>query len=254
MAWNPDTYNKFKSDRFAPFYDLLALVKSKPDMEVTDLGCGTGELTGKLGDSLPGARILGIDSSEQMLSQSSAFANDKVQFEKRSIEQHVESDKKWDLVFSNAAIQWVDDHETLFPKIISTIKEGGQLLVQMPDQHQNISNQLLDELAYNEPFSSALKGWKRTSPVLDIDRYSQIFFENGSKSMTVFEKIYPLVLTDADALFDWVSGTAMIPYIEKLNEEIRPLFIDQYKNLLRTRFDKSPVFYPFRRIILEATF
>jgi len=254
MAWNPDTYNKFKSDRFAPFYDLLALVKSKPDMEVTDLGCGTGELTGKLADALPGARIVGIDSSEQMLSQSPAFANGKVQFEKRSIEQHVESDKKWDLVFSNAAIQWVDDHETLFPKIISTVRKGGQLLVQMPDQHQNISNQLLDELSYNEPFGSALKGWKRTSPVLDIDRYSQIFFENGSKSMTVFEKIYPLVLADADALFDWVSGTAMIPYLEKLNGEIRPLFIDQYKNLLRTRFDKSPVFYPFRRIILEATF
>lgn len=254
MAWNPDTYNKFKSDRFAPFYDLLALAKPKPDMDVTDLGCGTGELTRILADALPGARVLGIDSSEQMLSQSAAFANDNVKFEKRSIEQHVESDKKWDLVFSNAAIQWVDDHETFFPKIISTIKKGGQLLVQMPNQHHNISNQLLDELAEKEPFRQELNNWKRTSPVLYIDWYAQIFFDNGSKSMTVFEKIYPLVLADTDALYDWVSGTAMIPYIEKLNEEIRRLFIDQYKNLLRARFDKSPVFYPFRRIILEATF
>ncbi|TDE17218.1 methyltransferase domain-containing protein [Dyadobacter psychrotolerans] len=254
MAWNPDTYNRFKSERFTPFYDLLALAKSKPEMEVIDLGCGTGELTRKLADALPGARVTGIDSSEQMLSQSQDFVSKQVIFKQLSIERFLESDKKWDLVFSNAAIQWVDDHETVFPKIISSLKENGQLLIQMPDQHHNVSNRLLDELAEKEPFREVLKGWKRVSPVLDIDRYSQILFENGSKSMTVFEKIYPLVLSDADALFDWVSGTALIPYSERLESKIKQDFIDLYRKFLQNKFAKSPVFYPFRRIILEANF
>ncbi|MCE6992038.1 methyltransferase domain-containing protein [Dyadobacter sp. CY323] len=254
MAWNPETYNQFKSDRFRPFYDLLELVKVKPGMEVIDLGCGTGELTRKLADSLPDSTVLGIDSSEEMLRDSLAFANNRVRFEQRTIEEQVGLDGKYDLVFSNAAVQWVDDHETLFPNIISMLKPGGQLLIQMPDQHHNISNRMLNRLAEKEPFRTALQGWTRTSPVLDIDQYARILFEQRSRVMNVFEKIYPLVLQDSNALFDWVSGTALIPYTEKLDGEIRDEFISEYRRLLQEKFEKPPVFYPFKRIILEATF
>ena len=254
MAWNPDIYNKFKSERFTPFYDLLALLHVKPDLDVIDLGCGTGELTRKLADALPDSIVLGIDSSQEMLNDSKPFENEYIKFECRSIEEQLNSDKKWDLVFSNAAIQWVENHEVLLPKIISAIKENGQLLIQIPDQQQNFSNKLLNELAGEEPFKSILKDWKRTSPVLDIDSYAQIFSENGSKSMTVYEKIYPLILENSNALFDWVSGTALIPYLEKLDEEYKDRFVEQYRKLLQNRFPGSPVFYSFKRIILEATF
>lgn len=177
MAWNPEVYNKFKSERFAPFYDLLALVHVKPGMEVIDLGCGTGELTRKLADTLPGSNVLGIDSSQEMLNDSKAFENEQVKFECRSIEEQLKSDKKWDLVFSNAAIQWVGNHEVLLPEIISKIRKNGQLLIQIPDQQQNISNKILNEMADEEPFKVILKDWKRTSPVLDIDSYAQIFLK-----------------------------------------------------------------------------
>ena len=254
MAWNPDTYNQFKSERFAPFYDLLALLKVRPGLNVIDLGCGTGELTSKLANILPDSTVLGLDSSSEMLSHSVNFSTPQIKFECRSIEDQLLMDTKWDLVFSNAAIQWVENHEVLLPKIISTIKENGQLLIQLPDQKQNISNKILNELADEEPFKTILKDWKRISPVLDTEAYAQILFENGSKSMTVFEKIYPLVLQDSNALFDWVSGTALIPYLEKLGDENRHTFKDRYKKRLADHFPKSPVFYPFKRIILEATF
>ena len=254
MAWNPDTYNKFKSERFEPFYDLLKLVNVRPGLEVIDLGCGTGELTRILADTLPSSRVLGIDASQEMLNDSKSFENEQVSFECITIEEQLNSDKKWDLVFSNAAIQWVEDHKTLFPRIISGIKAEGQLLVQIPDQKQNISNKILNDLADQDPFKTIFLGWKRISPVLDIDAYAQILFENGSTSMTVFEKIYPLVLQDSNALFDWVSGTALIPYLEKLDGFNKQNFIDKYKILLQSNFDKSPVFYPFKRIIIEAKF
>jgi trans-aconitate 2-methyltransferase len=254
MAWNPDTYNKFKTERFAPFYDLLALLQVKPEMEVIDLGCGTGELSRKLADALPGSKLLGIDSSVEMLSDSKVFENDRVRFECLSIEQQLAKAKKFDLVFSNAAVQWIDNHHITLPKIISLLKPEGQLLVQIPDQQQNISNQILNELAREEPFEAILKGWKRATPVLGIDAYAQIFFENGSKSMTVFEKVYPLILEDSDALFSWVSGTSLIPYLEKLDDEHKSHFVLQLKNRLRKAFPGTPVFYPFKRIIMEAKF
>ena len=215
MAWNPDTYNKFKSERFAPFYDCLNLIEVRQGINVIDLGCGTGELTRKLADALPRSRVIGIDSSQEMLNDSKAFENEQVQFELRSIEAQVNQPEKWDLVFSNAAIQWVDKHEALLPKIIAVVKSGGQLVIQLPNQNQNVSNLILNELASEEPFSKALQNWKRDSSVLEIDRYAQILFENGGQQITVFEKIYPLILKDTKALFDWVSGTALIPYTER---------------------------------------
>ena len=254
MSWNPGTYNKFKSERFAPFDDLLALLDMRPGLDVIDLGCGTGELTKKLADALPGSMVLGIDNSLEMLNDSVAFRGPQISFECRSIEQQVELDQQWDLVFSNAAIQWVNHHEKLLPKMISRLKPAGQLLVQIPAQHHNITNRILDEVAREEPFSKKLASWTRLSPVLDIDDYAQILFEGGAKTMTVYEKIYPLVLENSGALFDWVSGTALLPYVERLPGITGREFNEEYKRRLGETFNKSPLFYPFKRIIMAASF
>ena len=74
-----------------------------------------------------------------------------------------------------------------------------------------------------------MQGWKSLSPVLSIDAYAKILFENGSKTMTVYEKVYPIVVADANALFEWVSGTVLIQYLERLQEENRQYLIKEYK-------------------------
>jgi trans-aconitate 2-methyltransferase len=253
MSWNPEIYNKFKTERSAPFYDLLSLIHVKPDMTVIDLGCGTGELTRKLADFLPGADVLGVDSTPQMLKDSPAFENHQLKFECRTIEEQVSRGRKFDLAFSNAAIQWVNNHEMLLPAIISIIREGGQLLIQVPSQQHNITNKLLKDAADQEPFRNAFKNWKRISPVLPIDEYAKILFESRCESMNVFEKIYPLVLQDAHAVFDWVSGTALIPYLENLPQDLQQGFISILKKSLVSHFPGSPIFYPFKRIIMQAS-
>jgi trans-aconitate 2-methyltransferase len=254
MAWNPEIYNQFKSERSAPFYDLLALLNVRAGLEVIDLGCGTGELTAKLAEMLPEARVLGIDSSEEMLAGSRQNNGSTLDFECISIENQLKKPQQWDVVFSNAALQWVPDHESLFPQVIAKIKPGGQLLVQMPAQHHNLTNRLLNELAAQEPYAAAYEGWNRISPVLELDRYAEILFENGSKSIQVLEKIYPLVLNDADALLTWVSGTALIPYLERLAEPLKSRFREDYHVLLQQHFPKTPVFYPFKRILMAGEF
>lgn len=108
MAWNPDQYNQFKAERYAPFYDLLQLIEIKTGLDVVDLGCGTGELTHQLAEVLPDANILGINSSAEMLDKAKAYANQRLRFEQKTIEAQLDTAKLWDLVFSNAAIQWVN--------------------------------------------------------------------------------------------------------------------------------------------------
>ncbi len=254
MAWNPNVYDRFKSERYAPFYDLLALVDTRLNIDVVDLGCGTGELTSFLAEKLPQSMILGVDTSVEMLEKSKAFAADQLFFEQRSIEEQLDRGTSWDLIFSNAAIQWVNDHEGLLPKMISCLKPQGQLLIQMPAQNDNVLNQLLLELVQEKPFSEALNHWKRESPVLGIDDYARILFEQNAKDMTVYEKIYPIIVSESSELYDFISGSALIPYFERLNEQLQKEFTNEFKRRIAQKFPKSPAFYAFKRILIAAKF
>lgn len=254
MAWNPDVYDQFKEERSAPFFDLLKLVESRTGISVIDLGCGTGELTSKLLDYLEDSKVLGIDSSEEMLEKAAQFKTSRLNFEKRSIEEQLHLGDTYDLIISNAAIQWCNNHKELFPRIISKIKEGGQLAVQIPSNHEYVVHQLLRKIAETEPYKTAYNSWTRAYTVLTIEEYSRILFDNKGQGITVYEKVFPHVLEDANAVFTWASGTAMLPYIERLPENLKEQFKKDYKQELRNIFPESPVFYPFKRTFISAKF
>jgi trans-aconitate 2-methyltransferase len=250
MPWNPDVYHKFQRERSAPLDDLLALVKVRPDLRVVDLGCGTGELTRRLADHLPGSDVVGIDNSPQMLSRAAEHARPGLRFELASIE---EMGGEWDLIFSHAAVHWVSDHENLVPHLLSMLSPGGQLAVQMPSNHGHMTHRLIEELAGKEPYRTQLGGWKRVFPVLGIDEYADLLFQSGGTELTIFEKVYPHVLENADALADWTSGTALVPYFERMPEEMREAFMQEYRQRLREAYPGSPVFYGFRRTLFAAS-
>ncbi len=250
MPWNPTLYHKFQSERFAPFDDLLALVNVRGGLRVIDLGCGTGELTARLADALPGSDVVGIDNSQEMLSRAEGYARSGLRFELCPIESVT---GEWDLIFSNAALHWVEDHGSLVPRLMGMLRPGGQLVVQVPSNFRHPTQSLVRDLANEEPFQSALGGWSRTSPVLSIDEYADLLYSSGGQELTVYEKIYPHVLEDADALADWTSGTVLVPYFERLSEELKELFMERYRERLRLRYPTCPVFFGFRRILFAVT-
>jgi trans-aconitate 2-methyltransferase len=250
MPWNPDRYHRFKNERFAPFDDLFGLVKIREGLRVVDLGCGTGELTRRLADHLPGSEVVGIDSSLQMLKEADQHAADRLRFEFGSIES-VEGE--WDLVFSHAAIHWIDDHHSLIPRLLSFVRPEGQLAVQLPSNHRHPTHTLIKEIAAREPFRTALGGWNRSSPVLSISEYAEILHESGGREVTVFEKVYPSLLENSNALAEWTAGSTLVPYFERLPEELHELFIGRYRERLAAIYPSGPVFYPFRRTLFAAS-
>ncbi|MCV9926120.1 methyltransferase domain-containing protein [Flavobacterium sp. LS1R49] len=252
MAWNPEKYNEFKALRYKPFFDLAAHILDKPNMKVIDLGCGTGELTNMLSKKLTNPSVKGIDSSKEMLEKAIEFTS--IQFDQKTIEEQINTGEKWDLVFANASIQWVDNHEELFPKIISLLNPDGQLAIQMPCQNENLLNQIVLELVQEEPYKSALNNWKRLSPVLTMDDYAQILFENSGTDIVIYQKVYPMIANSHDELYEFILGSTLVPYFERLKGEIKEQFIQEFKNRIAKKFPKTPSLYAFKRILLYAKF
>lgn len=250
MPWNPEVYNQFKNIRYQPFFDLMQLISADGLKKAIDIGCGTGEQTHILSEKFVDAEFLGIDSSAEMLSQSISFHNDKLSFKQKKVEELYDSEEKWDLVFSNAALQWSDDHEKLFPKLLSLLSENGQFAVQMPLQSENILNQILFQLASEEPYETQLQQWNRISPVLSLDDYAKMIFDSGLKDLNISIKVYPIIADDAEKLFQFISGSALIPYLERLNEVSKEKFIGEYKKRIAEKFKKFPAIYSFKRMLL----
>jgi trans-aconitate 2-methyltransferase len=185
-----------------------------------------------------------------MLERASLQAREGLRFELGSIEK---VKGEWDLVFSHAAIQWVDNHRSLIPRLFSLVSQNGQLAVQLPSNHSHPTHTLIREIAAEEPFHSALGGWNRLSPVLCISEYAEILHDAGGQEVIVFEKVYPSLLENSDALAEWTRGTALVPYFERLPESLHDSFMERYRERLAALFPNAPVFYPFRRTLFAAT-
>jgi trans-aconitate 2-methyltransferase len=248
MPWDPNQYHKFQAERSAPFFDLLALVEVRTNLKVIDLGCGTGELTRQLADALPDSIVTGLDSSEQMLEKAASLSRPNLRFEQSDQSQLTGA---WDLIFSNAALQWSENHAELIPYLYQRLNAAGQIAVQVPSNHNHISHQIYRETATEEPFKSILEGFQRYAPVLSIDEYARLLFNCGAENIVVFEKVYAHVLEDSDAVVEWISGTALVPYFERLGEH-KEEFIEVIRRKMRAAMPESPVFYPFRRTLFSA--
>jgi len=246
--WNPDQYEKFKDERKQPFRDLMALVEPRPHMRIADLGCGTGELTRELHDHLHAEETLGIDNSETMLLKSSAFGNELLRFERGDIEAFV-TDRPFDLIFSNAALHWVPDHESLFRRLTSFLTAHGQLAVQMPANEDHPSHAIAAELAFR------MGEHPRRSDVLPIVRYADVLHTLGFQRQNVRMQVYGHLLESTQAVVEWVRGTLLTDYEKRLGAEKFARFLRLYRErLIDALGDRRPYFYTYKRILLWASF
>jgi trans-aconitate 2-methyltransferase len=252
MPWDPEKYNQFKNIRYQPFFDLIELISDDGLENSIDIGCGTGEQTKILSEKFDRANFLGIDSSPEMLLKSPELETSNLHFVISSVEDFIApgSDRKWDLIFSNAALQWSDNHEVLFTRLISMLSDNGQLAIQMPMQKENLLNQLLSDLVQEKPFVDYLQGWKRESPLLSIDGYAQIFFENGLNNIQVIQKVYPIIADTPEKLFDFIAGSALIPYMERMSEGEQHEFTTAYRLRIQQAYKRFPAIYVFKRLLL----
>ena len=254
MPWDPQRYEAFADARLRPLVDLLARI---PDPEsgwtperIADLGCGSGNGTRLLAQRWPGANIVGVDNSREMLetARSRGGSIDWQQAELGSWQPSL----RFDLLFSNAALHWLDHHETQFPRLLDMLLPGGMLAVQMPRNFDAASHRAAFELAQEAPYREHLLASLRMRPVLEPPQYYALLAPR-SAVLDVWETEYLQVLTGDNPVADWTRSTLMVPLLDALPQALRPPFEAEYRRRVPAAYAKSPdgtTLYPFKRLFM----
>lgn len=224
--WNASQYLKFEDQRTRAARDLLAQVPLVDAGFVVDLGCGPGNSTALLAERFPGAELLGLDSSPDMLEAARARMPG-TRFERADVAR-LTLPKPADLIFANAVLQWVPDHAALLPRLVSLLAPGGVLAVQMPDNLEEPSHVAMREAALSGPWADRLEAASRARDVLpEPGAYYDMLAPHAAR-VDVWHTIYNHPLDGVAAIVEWVKGTGLRPFIDPLEGDERTAFLEDY--------------------------
>ncbi|MFI6639300.1 trans-aconitate 2-methyltransferase [Streptomyces sp. NPDC050504] len=260
-TWDPQQYLRHADHRTRPFHDLVARVGELPGgsaPRIADLGCGAGNVTATLAGRWPGARVTGYDNSPQMLERARAYATDLLDFAHADALTWTPSEP-YDLIVSNALLQWVPGHAERFPDWLAGIAPGGTFAFQVPGNFTAPSHTILAGLRTSARWRGRLgDAADRSAAVLEpadyLTRLTGLVGPGGA--VDVWETTYLQTLRGEDPVLDWVKGTALRPVLTALDSdpEAREAFLAEYAALLREAYPATPygTVFPFRRIFAVA--
>jgi trans-aconitate 2-methyltransferase len=250
-VWDPSRYSEFAEERSRPFADLLSSVRVVDPKLVVDLGCGSGQLTSSLAERWPGAQIVGLDSSPEMIMRAADFAGPRVRFQLQDLRDW-RPETSVDVIISNATLQWVPGHRDLLPFLVSALSPDGWLAFQVPGNFDAPSHELLRRLAADPRYAPMLADvvWPAAA---DAASYLDDLVGLGC-SVDAWETTYLHVLTGPNPVFRWISGTGALPVLQALPDDRRAQFVSEYQKLLNEAYPnrRYGTLLPFRRIFVVA--
>lgn len=260
-AWDPRQYGVFADHRGRPFVDLLARVDAAHPRLVVDLGCGPGELTLGLARRWPDARVVGIDSSAEMLGRARSLDPEgRVEWVEASAEDWdpTESGGAVDVLVTNATLQWVPSHLRLIPAWVESLAPGGTFAMQVPSNFDAPSHRLMREVAARHPRADDLRpGLDRARAVARPETYAALLLDLAD-DVDVWQTTYLHVLPDAGdgphPVLEWVRGTGLRPVLGVLDGDERDAFVADYERELEAAYPRraSGVLFPFTRTFAVA--
>jgi trans-aconitate 2-methyltransferase len=253
MTWDPKQYLKFSAPRLRPAIDLLGRIEHQMPREVYDIGAGPGNVTPLLRARWPRAHITGVDYSEEMLKTARATLPD-VDWVRADLAQW-QPEGPADVIYSNAALQWLGDHEVLFPRLLSLLAPDGVLAVQMPRNFAAPSHTEVDAAAQAGPWHARLEPLLRPLSVADPATYYDLLAPHAA-TLDIWETEYLHVLSGRDPVKEWIKGSRLKPLLDALDEPERGLFEAEYAGRVAAAYPPRPdghTLMPFRRLFIVAT-
>lgn len=252
-SWNADLYLQFANERTQPSIDLTARIRLEAPGRVIDLGCGPGNSTAVLRGRWPRSIIIGLDHSAEMIAKARAIEPSGT-WEQGEIPTWAPGEK-FDLVFSNAALQWVPDHVTLIPHLLAQVAAGGALAVQIPAHLESPVHRAILEIADDPEWSGQMASARWLLNVGTPGSYYDLLCREAVR-VDLWITIYQHVLAGPEAIVEWVRGTGLRPFLEALaTEEQRARFTARLLERVTREYPRrahGKVIFPFRRLFFVA--
>lgn len=250
--WNSTQYLKFKAERTQPSIDLVKSISVTEPQNIIDIGCGPGNSTRVLKDRFPNARVIGADFSPNMIEKAKK-ENPDLEFMAFDASRDFDKlDIKFDVVFSNACIQWVPNHKKLLDDIMGVLNDGGMLAVQVPVTAEQDMSRVIHNL-------TALEQWKKLKGVRDYHTLNDYEYFNIlseiSSDFKIWKTIYYHRLPSHQSVLEWYRSTGLKPYFEKLDDAESALFEKDILAEIEKQFPVQPngeIIFRFPRLFFTA--
>jgi len=255
-SWNADQYLKFAAERTQPARDLLARIGIDAPGRVIDLGCGPGNSTALLARRWPAADISGLDNSSAMIRQAEIDHPGQHWITGDIAEWAHEPAGTFDVIFSNAALQWVPGHTALYPALLRHVASGGALAVQVPMNLDAPAHTAMRELASTPAWACMLPAeGVREWHVHDAGFYYDLLSPSAAR-LDIWETEYLHVMDGPAAIVEWYKGTGLRPFLDALpTDGDRENFLADYTDRIADAYPARPdgkVLFPFRRFFMVA--
>ena len=249
--WNPDLYLKYRNERTQPSIDLISKIgASFQPGSILDIGCGPGNSSEALLQRWPGATLTGIDKSANMIEKAkTTYPNDVWIVADAS---KFTSDSKYDLVFSNATIQWIPNHQDLFKRLFNLINPGGVLAIEVPRFNEMPLAKAIQKTANKEIWKEATKGCSELFTYQDYKFYYDLM-SSDYKSVEFWQTDYFHILESQYSIIDWIRSTGMKPYLDCLKDQEKPLFENEVMAEIKHDYpiqNDGKVLFPFKRLFM----
>lgn len=252
--WNPELYLQFRNERGVPSDDLINSLEDFTPKKIIDIGCGPGNSTLKLAGRWPGSKIYGVDSSEAMI-EKAKNTNTDIEWAIKKIGK----DKitgKYDLIFSNAVIQWIPDHDKLFREFYNQLNSNGRVAVQIPLFFDMKLGFIIKDVAESPRWNSLVREVTNNFYISEYGDYYDILSRIGYKKIRIWETRYMHIFPSHNSIIEMIRSTGLKPYLEKLDKKNTELF----ENMVRRKVEESyqvqedgSVILPFHRLFMIGT-
>lgn len=250
--WNAEIYNRYGKERIQPSIDLVGRIREMKFQRILDVGCGTGMSTSPLVLAWENAEIIGIDLSKEMLEKAREILP-TVTFIQRDCSKPLFDVGTFDLIFSNAFIQWLPNQEEFIENAFSMLNENGIFAAQIPLFEEMPANQCI--IKAEEIFAGKFKDIEKDKYVLHS---ASEYYDMAAKSTDKIEMWitdYCHEMDNHGKILEFLRGAALRPYIDRLNEEEQKLFMDEVLKNLKIEYHyqaNGKILFPFKRLFLVA--
>ncbi len=252
MTWSAQQYSRFEAERTRPVRDLVAAIPNADAKVAVDLGCGPGNSTEVLAQRYPQALVTGLDSDQDMI-DAARKRSPQTTFELADIEKWTPA-TKCDVILANASLQWLPAHQTLYPRLVDCLAPGGTLAIQTPDNLQEPAHVLAQEVAADARWNGKLHQVRlhnRHTP-----QWYYGLLQPHCQQIDVWRTTYFHPLEDAQAVVEWFKGSALRPFLAKLDDNEKTVFLTMYRQRIEQAYPALPsgtVLLPFPRLFILAT-